>query len=293
MVEEGWRWWFRHLAATSPAGTAARQRMSRAWSRSSPTPPPRKPALDALKKRATTPDDLAEVLVALRPIARGNPGEIELIEAALATPNAPALQQAAVAVAGAAAQRNPDAYRDTLVRSLTAADPELRRIAFAAVRQLGNTRAQPLYAAALAKDPDAAIRRELLVEVAGDEPDSAPPTADAAIPVLADADASATLRDRAKAQMRRAFLTDAVAASIAAARLVGDENAPTDSRVFAIRTIRGRRHRSRRRAIAGRSGAPRLQDRAVRRRPAAVRRVAVGGRHHRISGERRPRRRWR
>ncbi len=193
-------------------------------------------ALEALRKRATTPDDLAEVLVALRPIARGGSAEVEMIEAALTTP-APAVQQAAVAVAGAAANRNPDAYRDTLVRALTAADPELRRIAFAAVRQLGPDRAQPLYTAALAKDPEAAIRRELLLEVAGDEPDSAPPTADAAVPVLADADAGPTLRERAKTQLRRAFVTDPDRAAIAAAKLLADERAPTDSRVFAIRVI--------------------------------------------------------
>ncbi len=196
-----------------------------------------KKALEALHKRATAPDDLAEVLVALKPIARGDAAEVEMIEGALAMKGAPAVQQAAVAVAGAAANRNPEAYRDTLVRALTTDDAELRRIAFTAVRQLGSERSKPLYAAALSRDPSAAIRRELLLEVSGDEPDSAPPTADAAIQVLADGDASATLRDRAKAQLGRAFATDAQAASVAAAALVADEDAPTDSRVFAIRII--------------------------------------------------------
>lgn len=197
-----------------------------------------KKALEALRKSATQPDDVAEVLVALRPIARGSDVEVEWIEAALAGDN-PSIQQAAVAVAGAAAQRNPGAYRDTLVRALTAADGEQRRIAFAAVRQLGAERAQPLYAAALAKEPEATIRRELLVEVASDEPDAAPSaaTADAAIPVLADADAGAALRERARNQLRRAFLADADAAALAASRLVGDEGAPTESRTFAIRAI--------------------------------------------------------
>ena len=212
-----------------------------------------KKALDALRKRATEPDDLAEVLVALRPIARGEPAEVEMIEAALATPNAPALQQAAVAVAGAAAARNPEAYKDTLVRALTAPDPELRRIAFSAVRQLGAERAKPLYATALGRETDAAIRRELLLEVAGDEVDSGPPTADAAIPVLSDGDASPTLRDRAKTQLRRAFTTDADAAATAAAALVADENAPTDSRTFAIKLILED-------AEIGPGGAPKLVD---------------------------------
>jgi HEAT repeat protein len=212
-----------------------------------------KKALEALRKRATDADDLAEVLVALRPIARGEPAEVEMIEAALATKDAPAVQQAAVAVAGAAANRNPEAYKDTLVRALTAPDPELRRIAFSAVRQLGSARSKPLYALALGREPDAAIRRELLLEVAGDEPDSGPPSADAAIPVLSDGDASPALRDRAKAQLRRAFASDAEAASTAAAQLVADENAPTDSRTFAIKLILED-------GDIGSGGAPKLAD---------------------------------
>ena len=230
-----------------------------------------KQALEALRKGATATDDLAEVLVSLRPIARGEPAEVEMIEAALAMKDAPAVHQAAVAVAGAAAARNPDAYKDTLVRALTAADPELRRIAFAAVRQLGAERATPLYTAALGRDPDASIRRELLLEVAGEEPDSAPPTADAAIPVLADGDASAALRDRAKSQLRRAFATDADAAMTAAAQLVADESAPTDSRTFAIKLILEE-------GEIGAGGAPALVDpvrAAVRSQTEVVRAAAL------------------
>ena len=196
-----------------------------------------KAALDALQKRATTPDELAETLVALRPIARGGDAEVQLVEGALATADAPALQQAAVAVAGAAARRNPDAYRDTLVRTLTASDPELRRIAATAVRQLGPERAQALYSAALARDPEPAIRRELIGVVAGAITDSGPPTADAAVPALADPDATPALRERAKAQLRRAFAADAKAAADAAARLITDDKAPTDSRVFALKVL--------------------------------------------------------
>jgi HEAT repeat protein len=210
-------------------------------------------ALEVLRKRATEPEDLAEVLVALRPIARGEAHEVEMIEAALAMP-APAVQQAAVAVAGAAANRNPGAYKDTLVRALTAKDPELRRIAFAAVRQLGD-RAKPLYTTALGRETDAGIRRELLLEVAGDDVETGPPTAEAAIPVLSDGDASTTLRDRAKGQLRRAFATDANAAATAAAELVANENAPTDSRTFAIKMMLEE-------GEIGSGGAPKLVDAA-------------------------------
>ena len=229
-----------------------------------------KKALEALRKRASEPEDLAEMLVALRPIARGEPAEVEMIEAALAMKDAPAVHQAAVAVAGAAAGRNPDAYKDTLVRALTAPDPELRRIAFAAVRQLGE-RAKPLYTAALGRDPDAAIRRELLLEVTGEDPDSAPPTADAAIPVLSDGDASSTLRERAKSHLRRAFAADADAALVAAAALIADESAPTDSRTFAIQLILED-------GEIGAAGEPKLVDpvrAAVRSQTEAVRAAAL------------------
>ena len=51
------------------------------------------------------------------------------------------------------------------MQALTSKDPELRRIAFSSVRSLGE-RGHALFEQALAKDPDADARRELLVEVA-------------------------------------------------------------------------------------------------------------------------------
>jgi len=77
------------------------------------------PALAELRKAAKDPEDLAELLAALRPIARGTPGEVQMIEAAIATPT-PAVQRAAVAAAGSAAQRH-DVYQDTLLQALTSA----------------------------------------------------------------------------------------------------------------------------------------------------------------------------
>jgi DNA-binding MarR family transcriptional regulator len=190
-------------------------------------------ALTRLGKAAREPDDLAELLIALRPIARGTPAEIELIEGALVA-KSPAVQKAAVAVAGAAAQRKDGIYRDTLVQALTSADPELRRIAFTAVRGLGEDRARPLFAAALAKDPDAAARRELLVEVSSAVADDAP-TASTAVSVLADPASTPAMRARAEDQLDRSFALDTAAAAAAAAALIGNDKAPTDARVLAIR----------------------------------------------------------
>src|SRR5262249_31333714 len=136
--------------------------------------------LERMKKAAKDPEDLAELLTALRPIARGTPGEIQLVEQSLAMAQ-PAVQRAAVLVAGAAAQRR-DVYQDTLVKALTSPDPELRRIAFSSVRSIGE-RGKALFAAALAHDPDPAAKHELLVEASagatGDQP-----TAGTAIAVL-------------------------------------------------------------------------------------------------------------
>ena len=62
----------------------------------------------------------------------------QLVEGALTTPS-PAVQRAAVAAAGNAAQRRGDVYQETLSKALTSPDPELRRIAFAAVRSAPGT----------------------------------------------------------------------------------------------------------------------------------------------------------
>jgi HEAT repeat protein len=191
--------------------------------------------LEALRKAAKDPEDLAELLAALRPIARGSPGEVQLIEAALTTP-APAVQRAAVAAAGSAAQRRGDVYGETLTRALTSSDAELRRIAFAAVRSLGD-RGRALFGEALSRDPDPAARRELLVEVSAAPSDDAPSPA-SAVAVLADPDASPPVRERAKAQLRAALTKDPEPVAAALAGLIALDRAPTDARVFAIELLR-------------------------------------------------------
>lgn len=193
-------------------------------------------ALTALKRDAKDPEDLTELLVALRPIARGSAGEIALVEAALATPTL-TVQRAGVAVAGAAAVRNPTVYQETLTKALTSGDGELRRIALSAVRAMGGERTRTLVTTALAQNPDAAARRELLIELstAGTREAPAP---DSVAAVLGDPDASPALRDRARAQMRAAVVRDPGPAVAALINLVGAERAPADSRLFAIEELR-------------------------------------------------------
>src|SRR5205807_7138784 len=58
-----------------------------------------------------------DLLDALRPIPRGTPAEVQLVETALVAPQ-PDVQRAALALAVAGAQRS-DAYQTTLVARLT------------------------------------------------------------------------------------------------------------------------------------------------------------------------------
>jgi HEAT repeat protein len=191
--------------------------------------------LETLKKAAKDPEDLAELLTSLRPIARGTPGEVQLVESALTTPS-PAVQRAAVAVAGSAAQRRGDVYQETLSKALTSPDPELRRIAFASVRSLGD-RGRALFSDALAKNPDPAARRELLVEVSTSTADDTPSPANA-VAVLADPDASPPLRERARAQIKSALVKSPEAAATALTGLLSLDRAPIEARVYAIEQLR-------------------------------------------------------
>ena len=192
-------------------------------------------AINALAELAKTDDQRAELLTALRPIARGTPAEVALVEQSLATPS-PALQKAAVAVAGAAAQRGADVYRDILIAALVAEDPELRRIALTAVRGLGAERAAELFAAALGTDPEPAARRELMLEVATAAPDDVP-SADGAVAILGDAASTEVQREQAREQLARALAADPEAGIAAAARLLGNEQAPVKARVHAVEVL--------------------------------------------------------
>lgn len=184
-------------------------------------------------------DELAEFLAMVAPIARGTPAEVRVVDAALARPG-PALRQAAITVAGAAAQREHGAYRDTLLRAMSSADPEHRRIAITAVRRLPTAAGRALVDAALGRELEPAVRRELLLVIAGAPTDVVEPSVDDAAAILADPDAGAALRERAKAILRRAIRGERAAAAeaaLAASTVWRDEQAPTEARVFAIKLV--------------------------------------------------------
>jgi len=193
-------------------------------------------ALQALEKAAKDPEDLASLLGVLRPIARGTPAEVALVETALRT-SSPAVQRAAVALAGDAARRRDDVYQDTLAEALTSSDAELRRIAVGAVRSLGD-RGRALFAKALEGNPDADVRRELLLEVSAAPADSENASISSAIAVLADPDASPALRERARTQIKGGLAKDVDAAAAELTKLVAQDRAPADARVYAINLLR-------------------------------------------------------
>ncbi len=195
--------------------------------------------LETMRKAAKDPDDLAELLTKLRPIARGSTAEVALVEAALKTPS-PAVQRAAVALAGDAARRLGGVYEDTLTAAMTSSDAELRRIAVGAVRALGD-RGQAMFEAALAANPDADIRRELLLEASAvptQSTDDGAPSVASAIAVLGDPEATTPVRDRAKTQIKAAVITDPAAAAAELTKLVAQDRAPVEARVYAIGVLR-------------------------------------------------------
>ncbi|MCX5745358.1 MAG: hypothetical protein NT062_23010 [Proteobacteria bacterium] len=191
---------------------------------------------DLRKAAKENPDDLAELLIALRPIARGGAAEVALVEAALAIPS-PAVQRAAVATAGNAARRRGDVYQDTLTKALISSDPELRRIAFASVRSLGEP-GRALFDAALKLGPDQAARRELLVEVSTVTvaTDDAPSSA-SAVAVLSDPESTPPQKERAKAQIRAALAKDPAPTANALTALISQDRAQPEARVFAIELL--------------------------------------------------------
>jgi hypothetical protein len=196
-------------------------------------------ALDGLVKGATTPDDMAALLTGLQPIARGLPQEIALVESSLADPS-PAVQSAALALAAAAERRRPGTYRATLARALASPSGDLRRLAVGAVRGLAGDTGQALIKEALALGPDPATRRELGALLAADA-GTAAPSASSALAMLAQPsgkNAPPEARERARSLLRRAFAGAAADAAAACGRLVADESAPPDDRVFAIDLLR-------------------------------------------------------
>jgi len=115
------------------------------------------------------------------------------------------------------------------------------------IRSCGASRSRPcatsaiagarLFQSALARNPEGAARRELLVEVSQSTSDDSPSAA-SAVAVLADADASAPLKDKARTQLRAALASEAATAAPALVTLVAQDRAPADARIFAIELLR-------------------------------------------------------
>jgi HEAT repeat protein len=193
-------------------------------------------ALATLQKQAAGPQELAAVLTALAPIARGIPDEVAFIEQAL-NDASPVLQAAALGVAAQAARRQPEQYRRTLARALADDSADLRRLAFAAVRELGDEggAARLTLQAALTENPDAAAQRELLAELTALE---TMPSASTAASILLNREIPANMRQAAREALRRAFSASPADAAQAAASLAKDAQALPEDRVWALQLIR-------------------------------------------------------
>lgn len=190
-------------------------------------------ALDKLKKLAKEPEEVVELLELLQPIARGGRAETALIEGAILSPS-PAVQRAAIMVAAAAAARRPDAYSEALTKALASANPEIRKVAIAAVRDLPADRAKRLLRVAQDGEIDAAARRDLQLESAeGTSDDPPPPSAIAA--VLAQPDSTAAQRERAKAALLASLQNQRGATAEALAAIA--RSAPNEARIFALETL--------------------------------------------------------
>jgi HEAT repeat protein len=195
-------------------------------------------ALATLQKQSAGPQELAAVLAALAPIARGTPDEVALIEQAL-NDASPVVQAAALGVAAQASRRQPEQYRRTLARALADDSADLRRLAFAAVRELDDSEgaARLTLQAALAENPDAAARRELLAELTALET-ATMPSASTAASILLNREIPPQMRQGAREALRRSFSTSPADAALAAAGLAKDAQALPEDRVWALQLIR-------------------------------------------------------
>lgn len=206
-------------------------------------------ALAEMQKQVRGPQELTAVLAALAPIARGTPDEIAFVEQAL-NDSSPVVQAAALGVAAQAARRHPEHYRATLARALANASADLRRLAFAAVRELEDADAQQTFQAALTQNPDAAARRELLAEITAMEA-TGMPSAKTAASILLSRDIPPAMRQAAREALRRAFATSPAEAALAAARLASDDQALPEDQVWALQTMRELAPKDSYEAVAG------------------------------------------
>lgn len=206
-------------------------------------------ALATLQSQAAGPRELTAVLEALAPIARGTAEEVAFIEQAL-NDTSPVVQAAALGVAAQAARRQPERYRDTLARALAAGNPDLRRLAFAAVRDLGDATAEQIFRAALGESPDPPARNQLLAEIAALE-DTTMPSPGTAVSILVNRDIPERTRANAREALRRAFTTAPADAAAAAAKLVSNPEALPEDQVWTLELMRDLAPQDSYEAIAG------------------------------------------
>ncbi|MBX3159677.1 MAG: hypothetical protein KF773_27150 [Deltaproteobacteria bacterium] len=195
-------------------------------------------ALAELKKTTSDAEDLAGMLAQLRPIARGTPAEVALVEEAIKMEKAPAVQRAAVATAGAAAQRKSDAYTQTLLGQLASSSSEQRRVAVAAVRGLGE-RGRALFEQALAATSSSIAKRELEVELGGAANAATEgPKLSGLVAAMASPTESTGVKERVKAQLRAALAKDPGPVVAALIPLIGQEKNVSDAgRIWALETL--------------------------------------------------------
>jgi len=188
--------------------------------------------LDALQQGVTDAADFAELLSQLRPIAQGSAEEEVLVKAALAQSSAVA-QTEALNVAATAAGRRAGSYEGVLTEALSAPEAGRRRLAISVVRTLPSDIANGLFQKALARDPEATARRELLALVSANA-DASAPSAASATGVLLGEDVSKATRRKARALLERAFEGNPAAATADAARLIASASAESSDRVLAM-----------------------------------------------------------
>ena len=157
-------------------------------------------ALETLKKAAKDPEDLAELLAALRPIARGTPAEVALVESALthAVAGGPARGGRGGGRRRAAPRRrlHRDADQGADLRRSRAAPHRVRVGA-----QPRRPRARAVRRRRSRRSPTPRRAASCWSRSRSPRPTTAPSAANA-IAVLSDAEASAALRERAKTQLR-------------------------------------------------------------------------------------------
>ena len=207
-----------------------------------------KDALTQLRTSVKRADDIAAMLDALRPIARGGSDEESMLKRLLAHPSA-AVQTAALNVAAAVAKRNPGTYGEALVTALVSSNAELRRHALTAVHALGKKTSASLVRKALRRNPHPTARRELLAEVSDDPTDRRPTTMSATQELRRQV--TPLRRKQLRALLKRSFRADPSGTAKTLAEIAAHSSTPSVNRVMALELLRDRAPAKVYKAVAG------------------------------------------